>query len=116
MKKWVIILFSVLGSSVLHAQSDIQAMLKQIALLGVYVKELQNAIEIARDGLTTIWEIKNGELNLHNVFFNSLQRVNPSVAKYSKIAEIIADQVAIVSDFKSLIKRLNNSGRMTSAE
>jgi hypothetical protein len=99
-----------------RAQEDIQAMLKQIALLAVYVKELGNAIDIARDGLTTISEIKNGEFNLHSLFFNSLQRVNPSVAKYSKIEEIIADQLAIVSNFKNLTKRMTSSGRMTASE
>ena len=86
-----------------RAQGDIQAMLKQIALLAVYMKDLEDAMKIAKDGLTTISEIKNGEFNLHSLFFSSLQSVNPSVAKYSKIAEIISDQVAIVSNFKNLI-------------
>src|ERR1700676_2135401 len=109
MRKTLIILFLFLAGTGLRAQSDIQAMLKQIALLAVYVKELENAINIAQDGLTTIGEIKNGEFNLHNLFFSSLQRVNPSVVKYSKIAEIIADQIAILSDFKTMIRRINNS-------
>ena len=60
--------------------------------------------EIARDGLTTIHEIKNGEFNLHNLFFSSLKTVNPEVAKYSRIAVIIADQVSIIGEFKSLSK------------
>lgn len=99
-----------------RAQGDIQAMLKQIALLAIYMKDLEDAMKIAKDGLTTIGEIKNGEFNLHSLFFSSLQKVNPSVAKYSKIAEIISDQVAIVSNFKNLINRLNSSGRMTNSE
>ena len=117
MKRLLICLFTffILQAPV-RAQGDIQAMLKQIALLGVYAKELEHAIDIARDGLTTIGEIKNGEFNLHSLFFKSLQRVSPSVAKYSKIAEIIADHLAIISNFKNLIKRLNSSGRMTSSE
>jgi hypothetical protein len=98
------------------AQSDIQAMLKQIALLEIHIEELKNAIDIARDGLTTISEIKNGEFNLHSIFFSSLQRVNPSVAKYSKIAEIIEDQIAIVSDFKALLKRMNGSARISNSD
>lgn len=98
------------------AQSDIQAMLKQIALLEIHIGELKNAIDIARVGLTTISEIKKGEFNLHNIFFSSLQRVNPVVAKYSKIAEIIADQISIVSDFKALQKNLSGSNRVSSTE
>jgi hypothetical protein len=42
--------------------------------------------------------------------------VNPSVAKYTKIAVIISDQISIVSAFKSLIQRLNNSGKLTPFE
>ena len=100
----------------IYAQSDIKAMLKQIALYIVYLEELKKGIDIARDGLTTIGEIKNGEFNLHNLFFSSLKSVNPKVAKYSKVAEIISDQLSIVASFKSLIQRLNSSGSMTVAE
>src|SRR6202790_2696983 len=109
MKRWLICLctsFTLCGR--LHAQSDIQAMLKQIAKLEIYIVDLEKGYSIAKEGLTTIGEIKNGEFNLHSLFFNSLQKVNPSVAKYSKIAEIIADQIAILSDFKPMIRRINN--------
>ena len=117
MKKVLFCLCVILSlHAAVEAQEDIQAMLKQIALLGVYVKDLENAIDIAKEGLTTIGEIKNGEFNLHSLFFSSLQKLNPSVAKYSRIAEIISDQLAIVSNFKNLIKRLNSSGRMTTSE
>jgi len=113
-------LFIILTSFILcgtaRAQSDIQAMLKQIALLAVHVRELENAIEIARDGLTTINEIKHGEFNLHNIFFSSLQSVNPTVAKYSRIAVIIADQVSILTEFKSLIQRLKSNREITPLE
>jgi hypothetical protein len=99
-----------------RAQEDILAMIKQIGLLEVYIVDLEKGYKIAREGLTTIGEIKKGEFNLHNIFFSSLQSVNPSVAKYSKIAEIISDQLAIISGFKSLIKRLKSSGRITAVE
>ena len=96
-----------------HAQADIQAMIKQILKLEIYIVDLEKGYKIAKEGLTTIGEIKKGEFNLHSIFFNSLESVNPSVAKYSKIAEIISDQVAIVSNFKSLLAR---SGRLTSSD
>ena len=115
-RRLLIIVTSFVLCGTIKAQSDIQAMLKQIALLAVHVRELENAIEIARDGLTTINEIKHGEFNLHNIFFSSLQSVNPAVAKYSRIAVIIADQVSIVSDFKSLLQRLKSNREITTSE
>jgi hypothetical protein len=102
--------------SAVKAQSDIQAMLKQIAKLEIYIIDLEKGYKIAREGLTTIGEIKKGEFNLHSLFFSSLQSVNPSVAKYSKIAVIISDQLSIISSFKSLIQHIIRSGKLTNPE
>ena len=82
MKKWWLCLctsFTLYGG--LRAQSDIQAMLKQIAKLEIYIIDLEKGYKIAREGLTTIGEIKKGEFNLHSLFFSSLESVNPVVAK-----------------------------------
>ncbi len=117
MKGWLIFLctsFSLCRGA--HAQEDIQTMLKQIAKLEIYIVDLEKGYSVAREGLTAIGEIKNGEFSLHNLFFSSLQKVNPSVARYSKIAEIIADQVSIVSRFKNLFKKINTSGRINDGE
>jgi len=117
MKRWLICLctsFTLCGS--IYAQEDIQAMLKQIAKLEIYIVDLEKGYSVAKEGLTTIGEIKNREFNLHSLFFGSLQKVNPSVAKYSKIAEIIADQVYIVSQFKNLLARINSSGMINARE
>ena len=117
MKRWLICLctsFTLCGST--YAQEDIQAMLKQIAKLEIYIVDLEKGYSIAKEGLTMISEIKNGEFNLHSLFFSSLQKVNPLVAKYSKIAEIIADQVSIVSQFKNLLSQINNSGKINAPE
>jgi|SRR5450432_1198302 len=99
-----------------HAQEDIQAMLKQIAKLEIYIVDLEKGYSIAKEGLTTIGEIKNGEFHLHSLFFSSLQKVSPMVARYSKIAEIIADQVSIVSQFKNLLKKIDVSGHINGLE
>ena len=98
----LIFVFSVCGAA--RAQSDIKAMLKQIAKLEIYIIDLEKGYKIAREGLTTIGEIKNGEFNLHSLFFSSLKTVSPAIARYSKIAEIISDQVSIVQQFKKLLK------------
>ncbi|HSZ33025.1 MAG TPA: hypothetical protein VK772_06925 [Puia sp.] len=107
-------IFGFLGSA--KAQSDIQAMLKQIAKLEIYIVDLEKGYKIAQEGLTTIGEIKKAEFNLHSLFFSSLESVNPSVAKYSKIAVLISDQLSIISAFKSLIQKINSSGKLTNSE
>lgn len=79
-------------------------LVKQIALLRVYLDYLKKGYEIADKGLTTIHNIKNGDFNLHRDFFGSLKNVNPHIANSAKVADIIAFQVYIIQD----MKRVNN--------
>jgi hypothetical protein len=116
MKRTMVFILVISCSGFARAQSDIQAMLKQIAKLEIYIIDLEKGYKIAQEGLTTIGEIKKGEFNLHSLFFSSLESVNPEIAKYSKIAVIISEQLSIISAFKSLIQHLNSSGTMTNAE
>ena len=90
--------------SFVHAQADLKAMLKQIAKLEIYIQDVEKGYKIAQAGLTTINEFKHAEFNLHNLFFSSLKSVNPKVLKYERIAEIIADQISIIHQFKTLSK------------
>lgn len=79
-------------------------LVKQIALLRIYLGYLKKGYEIADKGLTTIHNIKNGDFNLHRDFFGSLKSVNPHIANSAKVADIIAFQVYIIQD----MKRVNN--------
>lgn len=79
-------------------------LVKQIALLRLYLGYLKKGYEIADKGLTTIHNIKNGDFNLHRDFFGSLKNVNPHIANSAKVADIIAFQVYIIQD----IKRVNS--------
>ena len=65
-------------------------LIQQIAMLQVYIGYLQKGYNIAKEGLTTIGNIKNGHFSLDKDFFASLQNVNPKVKQYSKVADIIA--------------------------
>ena len=79
-------------------------LVKQIALLRLYLGYLKKGYEIADKGLTTIHNIKNGDFNLHRDFFGSLKNVNPHIANSAKVADIIAFQVYIIQN----MKRVNN--------
>jgi hypothetical protein len=103
-KKLLLSIFIFTACSVTRAQSDIKAMLKQIAKLENYIIDLEKGYKIAREGLATIGEIKNGEFNLHSLFFSSLKTVSPAIARYLKIAEIISYEVSIGQQFKNLLK------------
>lgn len=94
-------------------EADIKYLLKQLALLQVYIGELKKGYEIAGQGLNLIGEIKKGEFNLHNGFFNSLKNVNPQIAGYPKIAAIISLNSAIK---KCCRNSLNSGNHFSSGE
>lgn len=125
MKKLLIILF-VLGGNFCHAQTwdewfrqkktAIKYLVDQIAAFQVYIGYAEKGYSIVNKGLSTIKDIKHGDFNLHNDFFNSLSSVNPAIKKYSKVAEIIAMQISIGKQITSTIKSCTKSNMLTSSE
>ncbi|SFW89849.1 hypothetical protein [Chitinophaga sancti] len=81
---------------------------EQIAALKAYKGYLEKGYNIAKSGLNTISDFKNGEFNLHRIFFNSLKEVNPAVRKYAGIADIVAVQTDILTLYKSTSRYLKS--------
>jgi hypothetical protein len=114
MKRWYLLLctscalFSSVRSQGLNnifsqKSSDLKSVAKQIALFELYIGWIEKGYKIAQEGLTAIGEIKNGEFNLHSIFFSSLSTVNPEIKRYSKVAIIISDEIFIVQNFKKIL-------------
>jgi hypothetical protein len=97
-------------------KTQLKYLAQQIASLQVYAGYLEKGYHVAQQGLTTIGDIKNGEFNLHQAFFSSLSKVNPSVSHYTKVAEIIALQVSIVEQYKKGYKQAQQSGMFDNNE
>ncbi|OKS85687.1 hypothetical protein [Mucilaginibacter polytrichastri] len=119
MKKILIVLLLIAASSSLQAQTFAEwfqqnstqkkYLLQQIAALQVYIEYAQKGYKIAKEGLTTIGNITDGEFNLHGVFFNSLRMVNPEIKRYARVADIIALQVKVVRDYHNSYNWLSGS-------
>jgi len=69
---------------------------QQIAANKVYLDFLEKGYSIAKDGLQTIEEFKSGEFNLHLDYFNSLQRLNPKIRNWTKIASVVSVEAGII--------------------
>jgi len=95
---------------------QIKNLIKQIALLEVYIGYLEKGYDIAKKGLTTISDIKNDDLHLHLDNFNSLKAVNPKVKKYVKVADIITLQLQIVQIYKNTLKQIKSNDLFNSNE
>lgn len=97
-------------------QTQIKYLLNQVAANKIYIEHLQKGYAIASKGLTIIGEIKNGEFNLHEDFFNSLIFVNPVIKKWNKVAVIIALQIQLIKQANNGFKYIKELGQLTPDE
>jgi hypothetical protein len=88
----------------------------QIAALEVFMADLKKGYNAAQKGLTTIGDIKNGDLGQHTDYFNSLGSINPSVAKYSKVNDIMAIQKEIQAVCAQTLQTASKAGVFTATE
>lgn len=77
-------------------------LLKQIAGLQVYIGYAKKGYDMMSSGIHTVRDIKNGEFGLHSAFFSSLKAVSPAIRNNSKVAEVIALQLAIYKSFNAV--------------
>jgi hypothetical protein len=127
MKKAILFLIVLYGSIVsIYAQTynewfrqkktQLTYLAQQIAAYQVYAAYLNKGYDIAKQGLTSISDLKNGEFNLHQAFFSSLSKINPAIQHYSRIADIITLQAAILAQYKRGYKDARQSKMLNNDE
>ena len=105
----VLLLIANLISGGLQAQNKQQkVLLLQIAALQVYIDYAKKGYTVVKKGLHFIGDVKKGEVNLHSDYFSSLQKVNPKIKNYVKVAEIVSMQFQIIKMYKRTLKQLHN--------
>lgn len=104
--KWIISLVLALQLAPAAAQSSQKGvLLQQIAALRVYGEYLGKGYGIVKNGLNTIGDLKEGEMNLHSGYFASLGLVNTRLSGVVTVGKIIELQQKILSASNSI----NNS-------
>ena len=91
-------------------------LLQQIAALKVYAGYLEKGYTITRNGLGTIQQLRQVEVNLHNTYFTSLLGVNPIIKKYAIVAAIITLQKDILKECRQALQQFRNSHQFTAQE
>lgn len=81
-------------------------LLNQIAALQMYSGYLKKGYDIYKKGHKTIGDFKNGEFNLHQDFFLSLKGINPEIARYRRIADIVQLQLKIIHLNRKTLQQL----------
>lgn len=113
---WLVVVLTLPAITSLRAQMDRTEMIDQIAKLEYFLSQAEKGYQIARQGLTLIGDIKQGDFNLHNLFFQSLSLVNPSIRAYIKVADMITMQLDMVTAYKSYYPQFQHSGLFGGAD
>jgi hypothetical protein len=122
-KMWWLLLVAALspaGLAVAQSVADDTEQLildvQKLAQLKQILQEMYQAYTIIHNGYETIKSISEGTFNLHKAFLDGLLLVNPDVASYYKVTDIVNKEVALVSETKSANQYLRSSGVFTSTE
>ena len=110
MKTIVLVLCGLLSFGFVQGQAkQRKELLLQIAALRVYTDYAQKGYNTVKKGLNFVGDLKKGEVNLHGDYFESLQKVNPKIKNYFKVAEIIALQIKIVKTCQKTVRKLEQN-------
>jgi hypothetical protein len=98
---------------------DMQQLLYDIEKLTQFkaiLSDMQQGYSILTQGYQQVKDLSQGNFNLHSVFLNGLLQVNPVVAKYARVADIVANEVSILSEYKKAYKQFQSSGAFSADE
>ena len=108
------------GSLGAQAQSaEVQQLLLDVTKLAQFkqiLTDLKTSYDILDKGYTTVKNIASGNFSLHEAFLDGLLLVNPALARYSRVADIISDELKLVSRYKQAFQYFKASGRFKAAE
>jgi hypothetical protein len=111
--------FSLLPQKAKAQDQDIMQLILDIEKLTQFkaiLSDMQQGYSILTQGYQQVKNLSQGNFNLHSVFLNGLLQVNPEVAKYARVADIIADEVSILTEYKKAYKQFQNSGSFNADE
>lgn len=93
-----------------------ELLLQQIAALQVYTGYLKKGYEVVTNGINTISDIKNGDFDLHSIFFDSYKEVNPIILNYEKVPAIMHFAEVIESSCSNSITMIDKDANLTQEE
>lgn len=112
MERAVMIVMLVINASIVNAQTfeewfrqketQIKYMVEQIGALKAYGEVVNKGYDIAHNGLTSVFNSKEGDYRQHNNYFLSLWKVKPGVKTYSKVLTILSMKTDIEKQYRQI--------------
>lgn len=120
MKQTILIMLmsSVLVTANAQSQEATQLILnyEKLKQLEEILDNMYKGYKILTKGYNRIKDIAEGNFNLHQVFLDGLFAVNPSVAKYKRIPDIIRYQSLLMKEYRRAFNRFKNDPNLTPDE
>lgn len=118
-KKIAVCLFLLIGFKANAQTQDLQQLIldiEKLTQLKSILSDMKTGYQIYNQGYGMISSISKGNLDLHSVYLNGLMAVSPAVRNYSKVADILLQQAALVKAYKSAYGNFRSSGSFSVSE
>jgi hypothetical protein len=111
MKKTIIILLLTLAGALAPVAGKAQSvadLLEQLALDYQKLASMKNTLsqmykgyEVLTRGYNSVKDVSQGNFTLHRIYLDGLLTASPAVRKYPRVNDIMNDQAALVSEYRS---------------
>jgi len=116
----MVFFFCLVATKVASAQvQEMQQLIldiEKLTQLKGILSDMKTGYQIYQQGYGSISQLSKGNFDLHSVYLNGLLSINPTVKNYGRVAEIITQQVSLISEYKSAYKQFQQSGSFTVSE
>lgn len=122
MKKILLTLISIccLQLQLVSAQADEIAQLllnvEKLAQFRQILSDMKKGYDVVFRGYNTIKGISEGNYSLHRAFLDGLMSVNPEIAKYRRVADIVRYQGNLLREYRGAYDRFVRGGRFSQQE
>jgi hypothetical protein len=89
---------------------------EKLSQLKNILKDMKKGFTVISTGYNAVKNISQGNFSLHEVFIDGLMLISPEVRKYQRVADIIAYQKDILSEYKIALKRFQSADVFNAAE
>jgi hypothetical protein len=90
--------------------------IEKLTQLKGILSDMKTGYQIYQQGYGSISQLSKGNFDLHSVYLNGLLSINPTVRNYGRVADIITQQVSLVSEYKSAYRQFRQSGSFNAGE
>jgi hypothetical protein len=114
----ILIIVLMVTSANAQTQEATQLLLnyEKLKQLEEILDNMYKGYKILTKGYDRIKDIAEGNYTLHQVFLDGLFAVNPSVAKYKRIPDIIRYQSLLMKEYRRAFNRFKNDANLTPDE